>query len=219
MNREQFIEQMEKSLLRLPKSARDDILEDYEAHFTIGAEQGKTEEQISAELGNPEELAKTYLENLPVGSKGAEYIPVVEKTEETKSNQNTETTGSYAGYQPPKTDNLEKGNADKSGNIAIVVLLSLFVALPVVGVIISIFFTVVGFIAAAFGVSIGMFVLSVAGSLGSAVLSIGLMFLALAALAVTGLLIVASIAIVKWTVRLIKWYVGVCKNIINGGAI
>jgi uncharacterized membrane protein len=61
LTKEQFLKQLDSSLNRLPKSERQDILQDYQEHFDIGLEEGKTEEQISASLGSPNQIAKELL--------------------------------------------------------------------------------------------------------------------------------------------------------------
>ncbi len=71
MNKNEFLCQLENSLLRLSKSDRDDILLDYEEHFRAGAEKGMTEEEVAESLGNPGTIAEQYLENLPADAKGA----------------------------------------------------------------------------------------------------------------------------------------------------
>ena len=55
-----FLMQMEKSLKHMSPEEKQEILADYAEHFEIGAEAGKTQEQIAAELGEPKELAKMY---------------------------------------------------------------------------------------------------------------------------------------------------------------
>ncbi|MGM9954339.1 MAG: DUF1700 domain-containing protein [Peribacillus sp.] len=61
MNKEQFLKQLEASLKRLSIEERQDILQDYEEYFTIGMEKGKSEQEISASLGNPKQIAKELL--------------------------------------------------------------------------------------------------------------------------------------------------------------
>ncbi|MBN6206541.1 DUF1700 domain-containing protein [Ralstonia pickettii] len=58
MTKEQFLSRLEAMLKRLPSSERDDILNDYEEYFSIGFQDGKTEEEIAASLGSPEQLGK-----------------------------------------------------------------------------------------------------------------------------------------------------------------
>lgn len=58
MNKDEYIEKLAKLLRKLPKEEREDIISDYEEHFTIGMEKGRSEEEISKALGNPKTLAK-----------------------------------------------------------------------------------------------------------------------------------------------------------------
>ncbi|WP_414470143.1 HAAS signaling domain-containing protein [Methanobacterium sp. ACI-7] len=58
MNKEEYIEKLSKDLKKLPKEDREDILSDYEEHFLIGMENGRTEEEISEALGKPEIVSK-----------------------------------------------------------------------------------------------------------------------------------------------------------------
>lgn len=93
MNKIEFLSSLERSLLRLSKSDRDDILLDYEEHFRAGMEQGMTEEEVADKLGDPGEIAAAYLENLPEDAKGApaaekkseELAPVTAEAAETES--------------------------------------------------------------------------------------------------------------------------------------
>ncbi|QNK89139.1 DUF1700 domain-containing protein [Sporosarcina sp. resist] len=58
MNKRQFLSSLDSSLKKLPSNERQDILQDFEEHFTIGLHEGKTEEQISDLLGSPHQIAK-----------------------------------------------------------------------------------------------------------------------------------------------------------------
>lgn len=60
MNRNEFIQKLNDDLKSLPESEIKDILYDYEEHFEIGLSKGKTEEQISKELGDPRSISKSY---------------------------------------------------------------------------------------------------------------------------------------------------------------
>jgi hypothetical protein len=60
MNKKDFMRAMERALNKVPEADHRDILYDYEEHFSIGKENGKTEEQICLELGNPNEIAESY---------------------------------------------------------------------------------------------------------------------------------------------------------------
>lgn len=69
MNKEQFLTLLRKELKSLPIKEQNELLEDYETHYAFGAQAGKTEEEISLELGDPLELAQEareeYLRNSP----------------------------------------------------------------------------------------------------------------------------------------------------------
>jgi len=58
VNKDQFLLKLENSLKKLPPQEREDILQDFEEHFAMGLEEGKTEEQIARDLGSPQSIAK-----------------------------------------------------------------------------------------------------------------------------------------------------------------
>lgn len=61
MNKAQFLSILRKKLSSLPQKERSELLEDYEHHYAFGHNAGKTEEEISEELGNPYEIATEAL--------------------------------------------------------------------------------------------------------------------------------------------------------------
>ena len=61
MNREENLARLRRALSSLPASEVTDICGDFEEHFAIGLSQDKTEHEISAELGDPESVANSYL--------------------------------------------------------------------------------------------------------------------------------------------------------------
>ncbi|GLC30828.1 DUF1700 domain-containing protein [Clostridium omnivorum] len=63
MNKDEFLREIEKSLDKISEKERTEILYDYEEHFMIGKENGKSEEEICLELGSPKEIANNYLLN------------------------------------------------------------------------------------------------------------------------------------------------------------
>ncbi|MEF2968250.1 DUF1700 domain-containing protein [Paenibacillus sp. M1] len=58
MNKSEFLAQLHDHLSVLPPEERSELLEDFEAHFAFALQNGKTEEEIAHELGNPAELAR-----------------------------------------------------------------------------------------------------------------------------------------------------------------
>jgi len=62
MNKSEFLAQLHDHLSVLPPEERHELMEDYEAHFAFALQNGKTEEEIAMELGNPAELAKEAID-------------------------------------------------------------------------------------------------------------------------------------------------------------
>jgi hypothetical protein len=63
VNKDEFMREIGKELDKVSETERADIMYDYEEHFMIGKENGKTEEEICLELGSPKEIANNYLLN------------------------------------------------------------------------------------------------------------------------------------------------------------
>jgi uncharacterized membrane protein len=61
MHEHNFIKELEKGLSPLPPSQREDVLADYRAHIFEARERGKSDEEISASLGDPRTLARTFV--------------------------------------------------------------------------------------------------------------------------------------------------------------
>lgn len=60
MNKKDYLTKLKIALQGLPVEELEDILSDYEEHFQIGISKGKSEEEISHELGDPREVAAGY---------------------------------------------------------------------------------------------------------------------------------------------------------------
>lgn len=58
MTKEKFLENLEKSLRGIPKEEIRDIVSDFEEYFEVGAERGRTKDEIVKSLGSPKALAK-----------------------------------------------------------------------------------------------------------------------------------------------------------------
>ncbi len=61
MNRQQFMKAMEVHLRPMDPFERAELLADYDQHFELGLREGRREEEIAWELGQPEEIAKEAL--------------------------------------------------------------------------------------------------------------------------------------------------------------
>ncbi len=60
--KQEFLDRLKASIGALPAQDQADILNDYEEHFRIGMENGKTEAEIADSLGSPEELGASFTE-------------------------------------------------------------------------------------------------------------------------------------------------------------
>lgn len=58
MNKEEYLKKLSKVIKKVSIDEKKDILLDYEEHFRIGMENGRTEEEISEALGDPKNVAK-----------------------------------------------------------------------------------------------------------------------------------------------------------------
>lgn len=67
MNRDEYLDLLRLYLNDLPADEIHDILLDYEEHFRIGISKGKTEEEISKELGSPRDIADNYKGSVETG--------------------------------------------------------------------------------------------------------------------------------------------------------
>ena len=235
MNKNEFIDVLEKSLLRLPKADRDDIISDFESHFAMGAEKGQSEEDVAASLGDPRELAETYLENLPEGAKGApaqiaaeeepeaeaeaeaavpEAVPAPKYTAPTYSaNGGVKATVPAEAYTAAASG--DKASPD-AGSIVGVVFLSI-AALFVLCGLAEVWFGIVGI---AFGSIAGAVALPAAVFTifsNNGLLCAGSILLCIALLAFAALAVIGAIAGVKGIIALVKIFIGFCKKILYGG--
>jgi uncharacterized membrane protein len=60
MNKNEFLTTLETSLVNFPANEKTEIMYDYEEHFRIGEENGKSQEDLIKELGDPKNIAKQY---------------------------------------------------------------------------------------------------------------------------------------------------------------
>jgi uncharacterized membrane protein len=58
MNKEEFLQRLKKNLKDVKNDDLEDILEDYEEHFEEAIKDGKSEEEICKDLGDPKDIAK-----------------------------------------------------------------------------------------------------------------------------------------------------------------
>ena len=191
MTREEYLAELKRALHILPESEVTDICGDFEEHFAIGLSQGKTEHEISAELGDPESVARTYL-----NQDGDEVI---------QPGKAASATGSTQTAVPEK---------DLTGPRLFVILFNIFVMIWVG-------FTVIGMILSFWGISVGLLVGGIASFVGMiAATGEWDAVLALTGVALIAFAVVSGIInffICKWTMIGCKAYVKWNKKIYNEG--
>lgn len=62
MTKQEYMAKLQEKLERFGRELQEEILEDYRQHFTEGANEGKSEEEIIDELGNIEEMIRELAE-------------------------------------------------------------------------------------------------------------------------------------------------------------
>ena len=115
MTKIEFLQQLYNLLGVLPAEERDDIIADFEEHFSVGTSEGKSEEQICSELGDPKSCAAQYLNDEP---KKADAVYGAEKN----GNPRYETKASDVIGASPRPQNArgggyygtEKGNPQRN---------------------------------------------------------------------------------------------------------
>lgn len=143
MNKQEFLKELKQNLRGFSQEEIDDILYDYEEHFSIGLSSGKTEEEIAEDLGNPKDIAQQY--------KKAKGNPTIEETAKYYKEKAREKTKAFSRSM---SDN--KNKSDRFMKIAIFILLAVILSPIILGVAGTILSTFVGGIGLIFGSAIGM---------------------------------------------------------------
>lgn len=105
MKKREFLDLLRFYLRDMPKTVTDDIISDYEEHFAIATEKGKSEEDICKELGSPEAIAKEYISGEKI-----HLVPI--DIDENMKDENSAKTG----YESKQKSNYEGGKFKKSSS-------------------------------------------------------------------------------------------------------
>lgn len=107
MNKKDFLSILANGLKDFPEKELADILFDYQEHFTIGKSNGKTEEEIINELGNPYEIVYQYR---------CAYLEKTSYDIQDNLNSNKDNSGSYCdvNYEEVSTDTNNYGSNNYS---------------------------------------------------------------------------------------------------------
>ena len=193
MTRDEYLRTLRLALSHLSSEEREDICRDFEEHFAIGISQGKTEHEISAELGSPAAIADSY-------------------------NNNEGSRDSFAGHRYPQSSSPQTAAApatsakQRSGRLFVILFNCLFAGWAIF----SLISTVIGFwMSVPLLISGG--ILSFV-SIGSADLSSHLLLLMGFAGICLGIgLCLLMIVATKALIRGIRLYINWCKKVYREG--
>lgn len=191
MTRNEYLSKLRSYLSSLREGELREILLDYEEHFNIGREKGKTDDEISTELGSPKEVAESILGTIKTDGYNKKVV--------TQGNDSNEGTRRFLVF------------------LLLLGLNLVFVLGPVaavIGIIIGIFGAGIGFLLGGVGLIFGApFTSFVTGFVPSLVTSISL---GIGLSALGGLVLILGIVLSKLFYRLMSMYVDWNRKIING---
>lgn len=155
MKKREFLDLLRFYLRDMPKTVTDDIISDYEEHFAIASEKGKSEEDICKELGSPELIAKEYISGEKI-----HLIPVDIDDEMNKDNaykSNDDSKYEDSGYKKTSSKDLKN---KKTLSVVIIVLVVLGIASilpPLFGFGLGLIGLVIGIVGLILGIIFGVF--------------------------------------------------------------
>ena len=145
MNKMEFFKILEEGLIDFPAHELQEILYDYKEHFSNAQSDGKTEEEIIEELGDPYTIVNQYRSNyMQVSTTNTEYEDTYEEKEpinETYTNYSDDSNEKYS------------NNTNNSSNSLINTILKICM---VIGLLILFFPIGVAWLATVFGLGIGL---------------------------------------------------------------
>lgn len=242
MTRKEFLTALDQYLVTLSAEEKADIISDYEEHFRVGLENGKTEAEIAATLGSPYDVASQFLDGEspknyqqrqnygvqqnyqqrpnynPQQSYSTQQNYRQEQNYTTQQNYQQQDPDAYSvPYERPDYAPQSGGRYNTTGIIVVVVLC--VVLIPTLGS------TLVGLLVGLYGSVIGFAVSGVALITTGAALTpgmslwmcVGLILLGVSFIALTGLLVMASVEGTKLFIKLIKYCIKECKKMITEG--
>ncbi|MBU3192836.1 HAAS signaling domain-containing protein [Clostridium algidicarnis] len=176
MSQDEFLKILEKSLQGFSTDEKREILYDYEEHFCLGKENGKTNNEIIKELGNPLDIAKHYKSNRVASINENQNNNYRENYNNQNSNNNyTENSNTQRSKKsnPMNDDSFSYSyTPNKLPKILIFLLLTPFVILPSIGIILGLYGSILGLFATSLAVVISGVALSLGGIFGTTILGL-----------------------------------------------
>ncbi|MDU5740796.1 MAG: DUF1700 domain-containing protein [Clostridium sp.] len=158
----EFFKILEEGLIDFPAHELQEILYDYKEHFSNAQSDGKTEEEIIEELGDPYTIVNQYRSNyMQVSATNTEYEDTYEEKEpinETYTNYSDDSNEKYS------------NNTNNSSNSLINTILKICM---VIGLLILFFPIGVAGLATVFGLGIGLLAIPFAFSISGILMLLG----------------------------------------------
>ncbi|QUI21012.1 DUF1700 domain-containing protein [Vallitalea pronyensis] len=213
MNKNEYLSKLDALLTVLTYDERKDIMYDYEEHFKAGLADGKTEEDIANELGDPQTLAAQYI------TYPTPYNPPKEdeKPEEPSPTE-----------EPPRYNRYQQRSYEWDDNVSVgktVALVSLTIIFGL-GIYIGIWGVIIGFYGVGIGTSVAALVIFLETLTGQLFPYVShpfqvTMFQPLGILtsiflgSLSGLVFIGTVKLTKLYVRLTKNYIDWSKRFIR----
>lgn len=198
MTKQEYLDLLRYYLEDLPSLVVNDIIYDYEEHFNIGLGDGKSEEEISAELGSPELIAQDYL--------------ATERLKRKKPNQYEYTYEDSTSFEQNADDyyHTDTYSSNKKNKIILLILAAIILSPAIlalvsgiIGIIFGIFGAGVGFVAGGVGLIASLIAYLFAGN----VLSLSPLTTVAGGIFMVGfgiLILYAGIKVIQWLYKAIK---------------
>ncbi len=225
MNKDQFMQNLKNRLESLGPTAVAEILADFEDHFANGLSRGKSETEIAAELGNPDDIAQQYIDESPNGHRqtGRAASPAAAQFDAAPVySPSSAYTSSFAAATsaatPPnsaKPLQAAKKGTISGGALVAVILLNLFIGIPIW---ISLYSILFGFWVTAGSIGIAACVLFAVALLKAGMAGLILLLFALSLIALTILAIIFMVYLTKWLTMGLGAYIRWNRRLVRGGA-
>jgi len=131
MKKREFLDLLRFYLKDMPKTVTEDIISDYEEHFAIATEKGKSEEDICKELGSPEVIAKEYISGEKIHLVPVDIDENMQDDNSSKTYNESRYKSSNEGGRAKKSSSKDEDNK-KTLNVLLIVLviIGVFSILP-----------------------------------------------------------------------------------------
>jgi uncharacterized membrane protein len=223
MNKHQYLDTLRQELSRLGPAAVNEIIADFEDHFAGGLAHGKSEDEITAELGDPAEIARQYLEGVIDGTSvkniGQAYR-YQDPAQSPPTGEYRQASPSDPGSTQPKQNGTpataKPGGKVNETALLTVILLNIILGIPIW---IGLFATLFGCWATAGGIGVAAIVLFAVAVVQTGIVSIILALFGLSLAALTILAAILMYFLSKWLVLGLVKYIHWNKRLVMGGQI